>query len=271
MSTSKKPFLARLAASYLKNGTMAASTHVGENLLFLIGYAMRLLRVALMLAIWRTLYAGKTEVSGLTLPNLLTYTLIAEIFGDPIASMTGFAEAFWDGTITTRFLRPIGLMEQFVTEEFGRWGMNFLFFSTPLICLSPFMGVNLLPANPASGALFCISLALGVSVGFATDFIFGAYGIAMEMPPFAIQRLRKALGGLLSGAIIPLALMPWGLGKAFALTPFASVASAPLMIFIGKGDAVALISTQCFWSAVLWPIVFWSWRKSREKMVSYGG
>ena len=257
--------------AYTKNATMAATSLVGENFLFLLDYAMRLVRVLLLLAIWRTLFAGKTDVAGLTLNDLLTYTLIAEIFADPLEAMTGFADAFWDGTISTRFLRPIGLMEQFATEQFGRWGMNFLFFSLPLICLTPLLGVNPLPANALSGALFCLSLTLGVSVGLALDFIFGAIAIGLEMPPFAVQRLRWSIGTLLSGALIPLALLPWGLGKLFALTPFASVASAPLQLFIGKGDPLALIAIQLFWSVALWPLVIWSWRKGREKMVSYGG
>ena len=257
--------------SYAKNASMAASSLVGENFLFLLDYAMRLVRVLLLLSIWRTLFIGRSEVAGLSLNDLLTYTLIAEIFADPLEAMTGFADAFWDGSIATRFLRPIGLMEQFVTEQFGRWGMNFLFFSIPLLCLTPLMGVRILPASFASGLLFVVSLILGVSVGLALDFIFGAIAIGLGVPPFAIQRLRRALGALLSGSLIPLALLPWGIGKLFELTPFASVASAPLQLFIGKGDPVKLISIQLFWSVALWPLVLWSWRKSREKMVSYGG
>jgi ABC-2 type transport system permease protein len=119
--------------------------------------------------------------------------------------------------------------------------------------------------------LFLVSLLLGVSVGLALDYISGAIAVRMEMPPFMIESARRAVGGVLSGAIIPFTLMPWSLGKALMWTPFASLGSAPLQIYIGRGNAAQLLALQAFWSVVLWPIATRLWASSREKMVTYGG
>jgi ABC-type uncharacterized transport system permease subunit len=76
---------------------------------------------------------------------------------------------------------------------------------------------------------------------------------------------------VLSGAVVPLALLPWGLGGALEWLPFASVAWAPLAIYTGMGDATRLIALQAFWALALWPLAGWLWRANREKVVGYGG
>src|SRR5438552_2391132 len=103
----------RTLHKYHKTAAMAATGFVGDNQLFLFDYLLRFLRVALLLSIWRTLMAGRGVVSGMTLASVLTYTLVAEVFAEPLACRTWIESAFWDGSITTRFLRPIGLFAQF--------------------------------------------------------------------------------------------------------------------------------------------------------------
>jgi ABC-2 type transport system permease protein len=256
---------------YAKTAAMAAAGIVGDSPLFGIDYLLRFMRVALLLAIWHTLFQGRPAVAGLPLASVLTYTLISEVFGEPLNAFTGLPGAFWDGTITTRFLRPMNLFGQFAAEIGGQWVFNFAVFSVPLLLCAPLFGVSPLPASPMAGLLFIISLALGISVGLALDYISGAAGVALEMSPGILERTRRAIGGLLSGAIIPFALLPWSLGKALMWSPFAALASAPLQIFIGKGDPVRLLALQAFWAIVLWPLAHHMWVATREKMVSYGG
>src|SRR5206468_1786480 len=101
---------------YSKTAAMAAAAFVGDSPLFLMDYLLRFLRVALLLSIWRTLLAGRGMVSGLTLPEVLTYTLISEVFAEQLACRSEIADSFWDGAITMRFLKPIGIIGQFTAE-----------------------------------------------------------------------------------------------------------------------------------------------------------
>lgn len=258
-------------SKHAKTAAMAAAGQIGESPLFLMDYLLRFLRVALLLSIWRILFAGRGAVSGMTLPALLTYTLIAEAFAEPLLCRTEMISAFWDGSISTRFLRPMGLFTQFAVEAFGRWSVGFGVFSLPLLLCAPLLGVNPLPNDFLAGLLFLVSLALSISVGLAMEFIFMAMAMVFEGEIYAISRVRQALVALLSGAFLPLALMPWGLGKVFGWLPFASMASAPLRIYTGTGDPVWLLATQLGWTLFLWPLAGGLWRTSRERMVSYGG
>ncbi len=250
---------------------IAATGLVGDSKLFLLDYLLRLLRVAMLLSIWRTLFAGRHEVGGMTLSTLLTYTLIAEAFAEPLAARTDLPGYFWTGTLLGRYLRPLNLFGQFAAEACGSWALHFALFSLPLLLLAPALGVNPLPSSGVAAVSFAVSLVLAVSVGLALENIFVAIGIWWQMPIWIIDRMRSAFNALLSGAFIPLALLPFHLGAVLGWLPFASMASAPMRLYTGTGDPLRLIGLQAVWAALLWPLAIRLWDASRERMVSYGG
>ena len=256
---------------YSKTALLAATSYVGDSPLFIMDYLLRILRVAVLLSLWRVLLPHGEAASGLTLPLLLTYSLLAEAFAEQLEAYTDVSEAFWDGTIATRFIKPLSVFGQFTAEACGRWLFHLVTFSLPLLLLAPLLRISLLPANWAAGLLFALSLLLAIGVGLALDFLFTGMGISLQFPPFATARIRQAIAALLSGAFIPLALLPWNLGRIFSWLPFASMASAPLRIYTGTGDPLQLLCLQAFWCALLWPLTLWLWRITQEKMVSYGG
>ncbi|MFL5800654.1 MAG: ABC-2 family transporter protein [Roseiflexaceae bacterium] len=256
---------------YWKTAAMAAASYVGDSPLFLVDYLLRFLRVAVLLALWRVILAGKGAVSGMTIESVLTYTLIAEVLGTQLAPRTQLDWSLWEGAIVGRMLQPLGIFGQFIAEMCGKWLFELCLFSLPLLLLAPLLGVDPRPSGPAAAVLFPISLLLGISVGLALDFIFGALLVLLVLPVWAVNHIRAAVTTLLSGALLPLALLPVGVGAALAWLPFASMASAPLQIYVGTGDPLRLLTIQAGWSLVLWPLARWLWRISRERMVSYGG
>jgi ABC-2 type transport system permease protein len=250
---------------------MAAAAFVGDSRLFLFDYALRLLRVLLLLALWRTILGPDGEASGYTTAAVLTYTLVGEVFAEQLAARTELTETVWQGTFVNRLLQPVGVVGMFVAEMVGRWLFSFALFSLPLLLVAPLMGVDPRPASLAAAALFVVSLLLGVSVSVALDFIFGGVTIALESPIWLIEYVRGAVVAVLSGVLLPLALLPWGLGAMLDFLPFAATASTPLRIYVGTGDPLPLMLVQLGWSVVLWPLALWIWAVSRERVVGYGG
>jgi ABC-2 type transport system permease protein len=210
-------------------------------------------------------------VGGMTMGAVLTYTLVAEVFGEQLTCRAGIEDAFWEGTVVTRFLRPMGMVGQFAAEMVGRWCFTFCTFSLPLLLAAPFLRVDPTPASAGAGGLFLVSLGLAVSIGLALEFLFAALMVSMELSVWLLGNFRAAVGTLLSGALLPLALLPWGLGEVLAWLPFASMASAPLRIYTGTGDPAVLLAAQAAWAVALWPVAGWMWRVSQERMVSHGG
>jgi ABC-2 type transport system permease protein len=255
---------------YWKTATMAASGYLGESPLFMIDYLIRLLRVLVLLAVWRMILSHAPDGT-MPLAAVLTYTLIAEVFAPQLTPRTNIDSALWEGSIAGRMLQPLNIFGQFSADAAGKWLFELCVFSAPLFVLAPLMGVQPLPANVLAGALFCLSLALGIAVGLALEFIFAALLVILQLPLWAMLQIRSAITTLLSGALLPLALLPPAVGALFAWLPFASTASAPLQIYVGMGDAPRLLALQLAWALALWPLAHWLWQRGRERMISYGG
>lgn len=76
--------------------------------------------------------------------------------------------------------------------------------------------------------LFVVSLGLAVLVGLCIDFAFALMMLSLNNGVWFAQSIRSAFTALVSGAVIRLHFIPWGLGEAFQWLPFAATGAAPL-------------------------------------------
>jgi ABC-2 type transport system permease protein len=234
-------------------------------------YILRLLRVVLLLTLWRSLFAGKGQVNGMSLQAVLTYTLIAAVFQEQFDCRTKLQDTLWTGAITNRLLQPMGIFHQFTARTIGMWIPGLCLFSVPLLLLAPAIGVWPFPADVGTTLLFALSVVLAVLVGLALDFSFSALMLMAGQDMYSVNNIRNAVALFLSGALIPLALLPWGMGRVFEWFPFASMASTPLRIFTGTGSPAPLLLAQAGWCVALWPLALILWHAGRDRMVSHGG
>jgi ABC-2 type transport system permease protein len=235
------------------------------------GFALRLLRVVILISLWRMVISGSEAVSGMSLEAVMTYTLIAEIFANQMSIRTALSDTLWQGIIANRLLRPIGIYGQFLAEMIGDWIPALVLHSLPLFLIAPLLGVEVGPANWMAGLWFGLSITLGIAVGDALDVLFTGCMVFLEQSVHALTQIRDAVSVLLLGAVIPLALFPWHIGDVITWLPFASLASAPLRIYTGTGDPHFLIALQAGWAVVLWPLAHALWCHNRERLVSHGG
>jgi ABC-2 type transport system permease protein len=205
------------------------------------------------------------------LDTLLTYTLIQEVFTEQLLPRTNIEWALHDGGIAMRFVQPLGLASQFMALMFGRWLCGLLLFSCPLLLMAPWLGVNPVPVHTLAGVLFLVSLVGATAIGVAMDFIFAALLTHFEGSAYMVARVRMAISLVLSGAVVPLALLPWHLGDVLQWLPFASLASTPLRIYTGTAEPLPLLLLQAVWSILLWGLARRLWQQYRERLVSYGG
>ncbi|MEW6756022.1 MAG: ABC-2 family transporter protein [Candidatus Latescibacterota bacterium] len=256
---------------YWATALLAANGRAGDDPLFLLDYLLRLLRVGVLLGLWQVLLGGRHTGAELTLAQVLTYTLIAEACREQLTCHTELQHALWDGSVGGYFLRPMSVFGQFAARMAGEWLFGLAFFSLPLVVAAPLLGVDPLPAGGRAAALFVPSLTLAIAVGLAVELFFGALVVYLDHNLYNAYRLRQALVVLLSGALIPLELLPWGLGRVCGYLPFAATASAPLRLYIGSGDPWSLLGLQAFWAAACWVLAVWFWRLNRERLVCHGG
>ena len=231
------------------------------------GYLLRISYLLPMVFLWRTLAAGGADLGGFTLSQLLTYTCISVIFRSLLNVHSGWVTWHYEGQLIDLYRRPQSILSQFIIVTVGAWLPELLLFSLPLILILPLFGVNVIPAS----AWFWCSLALSISLGFAVDIFFSCFFIHLKNAVWLAYTMRNAITLLLSGAVIPFDLLPWGMGRIFKLLPFGSLAAAPLSIFVGTSKPPEILFFQIFWNLVLWPLAAIVFAKSRERLVSYGG
>jgi ABC-2 type transport system permease protein len=118
---------------------------------------------------------------------------------------------------------------------------------------------------------FFLSLLLCVSLGFAIDFLFACLSIRLRNINWLIDRIRAAIIVILSGTIIPIRFLPFGLATIMKFQPFAALGGSPLSIFVGAGNVRETLLLQIAWNIILWPAAIFAFKKSQERMVSYGG
>jgi len=172
-----------------------------------------------------------------------------------------------EGVLMKLYGRPLPVFGQLAAQTVGGWMPEILMFSIPMILLSPLFGVNLIPASP----FFMLSLALCISLGFAIELLFACLSIKLRNMNWLLGRMRMAIIAVLSGTVIPIRLLPFGLAEIMKYQPFASLGGAPLTVFVGAANIPETLILQAAWNIILWPVAILVWKKSQEGMVSYGG
>jgi ABC-2 type transport system permease protein len=266
------PRLFRQLHAHLATARLCATQTFSGGVLYVLGnWILRAIATLVLLAVWRALLADGADTGGLTPAQVLTYLLLSAILAEQLNIVSPASTAFWEGTLANRYTRPLGIVRQLVAETMGRWLPHLAFFSLPMWLLAGPLGVSLLPASPAAVLHFALSLGLAIGLGFALDLLFAALALHIPNAGWMALYIRNAFFTLFSGALIPFALLPWGLGAVLELLPFGSLASAPLTMFTGMADPLRTLLLQAGWNVVLWPLALWVWRRSVERMVAYGG
>ena len=232
-----------------------------------------LARFVLMIWIWKALAGAGADLGGLTGDELLTYTLISFVFRWQMNILTPATSSLWEGSVLRFYHRPMPVYMGYAAETIGRrWLPVWLFFALPLaLLIAPVMGIPVLPASAAYGGYFALSMLLSVIIGFGIDMLFVSLAIRLKNAVWIATRIRESAYDLLSGAAIPFALFPEPARRFLSFLPFGSIGNAPLMLYIGRGDPRALLLTQVFWAIAIWLIAHPLYKKSEERMVSYGG
>jgi ABC-2 type transport system permease protein len=96
----------------------------------------------------------------------------------------------------------------------------------------PFHDDIRLPANPGRWLLFAWALAMGATLTFSLDIIVGALAFWWH-DVTAVDRFRQLVTLFLSGALVPLAVMPAAWGPFLRGQPFGYIVAFPIQALLG--------------------------------------
>lgn len=224
-------------------------------------------------SVWEAVYAGRSVVDGVSAHTLLVYLTIAALGGWFLPTLTAWTiqERVLSGDIALDLVRPFNFLKQVFAQDIGSaWGV-----APTLVVFVPAAVLvgSLDPPSPVSFMLYLVSYALGFLVS-------SLIGMHIGLLAFWIQQvngIRAIVGvssGFLSGALVPLWLMPDGIRVVFQFLPFQALAFLPASIYSGQvsgRDVMEPLAIQVLWIAILLVTVRLMWGRAQERIVIHGG
>lgn len=122
-------------------------------------------------------------------------------------------------------------------------------------------------------ALFIVAVVLGFVTKALVVFLVSLLGFWTQSG-VGLMWSQQAVIQVLSGTIVPLALMPTWLRVVAEWLPLRGIVSTPLTFYLGKADArqtMVLLGTQVVWLVVLWLLANLAWRRAFNVVTIQGG
>lgn len=228
--------------------------------------AMRLVYLVPLLFLWKSLAERGAEAE-LSVSQLLSHTYVNALAADLMIVNTCLSAWDFDVRSLETFTRPMPVFGQVIARTVGEWVPMLLLFSLPMLLLAPVFGIRVLPETPwVVPALF-----FSVSLGFAFEFLFYCVTVRLRNVSWLTYVIRSAIVSFFSGTVIPFRILPFGMDRWIRYQPFGSLGGAFLALYVGSADAAEVIPVQLFWNVVTWTAAVLWFRRSRERMVSFGG
>lgn len=218
---------------YAAFAALVPKLYMAYSIWFWMEYLFQIISMTIFVYFWRAVYANSTSIQGLTLEQMITYILLAQIFLPVITNrmILDFGSLVSQGLIGTELLRPVDFQLRYYVDGLASLGL-FLLLKIPLVLLGWFVFGMQLPGDPAIWAVFILSLILGHAVMFVFDYSFACLAF-YTTETWGMSVVREGLAIFFSGALVPLALMPDWLQQVAAWMPFAQALAVPISFLSG--------------------------------------
>jgi ABC-2 type transport system permease protein len=214
-----------------------------------------LIQLLLQFVLWHHLFAAGAAIPQFTWPELRTYIVL--VFAIDSLLSTQFELFFFrriqQGTFVVDLVRPMSFMFGRLAEATGAGLVELLFRGVAALLVGILFADMLPPASITALLLFILAVALGFIIRFLLSYIVGLSCFRVGNAQ-GLQTLRLAITSLLSGALVPLPLLPELVQRVAWASPFPQMLSTPVSIYLGvfRGeDVVWRVAVQFGWVILL--------------------
>jgi ABC-2 type transport system permease protein len=230
--------------------------------------------------VWRAIYSGKPEdptVGTYSLSQMISYYLIVTI----VDALTAVNEDDWqiaadikDGNISQFLLKPINyLMYRLCLFLSGRLTYMAVAAAPLAFFIFSLSKYFVLPPNWSALGWFLVSTVLTALLQFFTSYAMAMLAFwVLEVSTFIF--ILYAFEYIASGHLFPLDILPAGLAKFLAFTPFPYQLYLPVSIYMGKTAGPELargLLIQAGWVVVAWLAARFAWSRGLKKYSAVGG
>ncbi len=238
---------------FTRAGIQAAMAYRTNFIAFFFGSIVYCL---VMYYIWRAVFnaSGEGMMNGFTMTDMTVFLFITALTNFLTESDGSYdvGEEVRDGNIAMRLIKPVGFHSTFLFTEMGWKLLVFAMIFAPVV-----VGVEIYKYHAYGGFAFDIAKFLLYLLSLMMSYLFSFYmNVCFGFMAFFLKNLwgfniiKSGILRFVSGAVVPLALMPDGLRQVLEWMPFSSLCYTPVMIYMGKysGVEIALrLAIQLSW------------------------
>ena len=247
---------------------------------FFMSLAITVLNTWILVNLWDAIrqHSAQTQAE-FTAAELATYIAVAQVVSLARLSHANrrlFYRAMGtvdSGEIAMDLVRPIDNQVLRYSQWLGVFAVDTLMVALPTWLVFRLTGVIGDPDSGLQAVLFALSVALGWMVAAGFHYLMAALTIVVTRSP-GINMFRVAVQELLSGGLIPLALLPTWLATFAVIFPFHAMVSSPTLIYLGRLeglDALAALGIQAAWGVGLITAGRLLWLRLVRRVLVQGG
>ena len=236
----------------------------------LAGIFAAVISLTLYYFVWRAISASGELATPFS--SIIAYVALARVLDNATSAdlESWIGERVRQGTIVNELKKRVSLRFQLYFYELGRASFKMIVRGVPTL----FLGILFLNVGVPSflnSLFFVFSVFLTLNLAIALSYLTSML-VFWTKVGWSLRMSRRLFASLLSGAMIPLYLVPENIRSVFYLTPFPSMIDGPISIYQGTADSVfQVFGTQLVWILVLTLVSELLWRKAKTKLTVQGG
>ena len=234
-----------------------------------------LIWVAVLYYLWRTVFAGRSQLAGFGWDEMRTYIVVAYAVDSLITfySVLRLVNYVRTGEIAVDLMRPIDFLLAQLALTFGAALVEGLLGGVLALVVGVMLVGIALPVSTTAALLFFASVWLGFLIKYLVSFLVMLLCFRL-LNAVGLVWTQTALLNLLSGALIPLQFFPGWLRTIALAAPFSGIVNTPVLIYLGKLQGLALVQAlalQVIWVVALWTMARLLWGPSVRALEIQGG
>ncbi len=268
MSTSRA---LRALPTLVRIGMVESIAYRAEMVVWLLTTTMPLV----MLGLW-TSVADEAPFRAWATRDFVAYYLAALLVRNLTSNWVAWqiSEEIRGGQVSGRLLRPIHPFAGYLGTHVGAIPLRLIAVAPVLVLMLATSARGVLVTDPAHVALFLLSIVGAWALTFGVFLCLGSLAFFLDKA-MGIIEVYFGVFAILSGYLIPLALLPDWIQAIARWLPFRSMLGDPISIWIGRvpsvTDAAQLVAQQWAWAAALLLLAGWLWRTGVRRYEAYGG
>jgi len=241
---------------------------------FWVGLVLNIISMAILVYFWRAIYNDTSTISGLGLNQTLTYILLAFIFM-PLTSI----DVVWEigsnvreGTIIHHLLRPINFQGMNYAQSLGIL-VTRLLLQLPMVIAAVLLFGLRFPTDLSTWLAFIVSALLGYTVMFFFTWLLACITF-YTTEIWGLGVLIEGMNFFLSGALVPLIMMPEWIRTIVLSIPFAQALAVPVGLLTGitpLSEAPRVWFIQILWILGMWLVSTLFFKVAVRKITVQGG